>query len=118
MDNLAKKQTINQEVKAEPKRKKQLIQKRLFTPGEKILFLLFALTICFMGAKIISTQAALYEVSKDIQDVEAQIQEQSKINHDLEVQVSEESTYEKIGERARELGLELSERNIKVVQPE
>lgn len=118
MSNLARKQQIRHEEKTLSKSKKQQIKKRLFTPGEKVLFLLFALMICFSGAKMVSTQAALYEVNKDIQDVEQQIKEQKKINHDLEAQVSEESTYERIWKRAKELGLNLSEQNIKVVQPQ
>lgn len=118
MSNLARKQIIKHEEKTVSKQPKQQIKKRLFTPGEKVLFLLFALMICFTGAKIVSTQAALYEVNRDIQDVEQQIKEQKKTNHDLKAQVSEESTYEKIWKRARELGLDLSEQNIKVVQPQ
>ncbi|KAB7707966.1 cell division protein FtsL [Bacillus aerolatus] len=117
MTNLAKKQPFIHETKPVPKQKEQQIKKRLFTPGEKVLFLLFALMICFTGAKVVSTQAALYEINKDIQDVETQIKEQKKTNHDLKVQVSEESTYEKIWKRAKELGLDLSEQNVKVVQP-
>ncbi|GLY10580.1 cell division protein FtsL [Pseudobacillus badius] len=118
MSNLARKQQIRHEEKTAAKQKKQQIEKRLFTPGEKLLFLLFALMICFVGAKIVSTQAALYEINKDIQDVEKEIKDQKKVNHDLEAQVSEESTYERIWKRAKELGLDLSEQNIKVVQPQ
>ncbi|OMP68516.1 cell division protein FtsL [Domibacillus epiphyticus] len=93
------------------------ITKQFFTPGEKVLFLVFVLTVCFMSAKLISTQAAIYETNKQIQDMEAKIQEQEKINHDLEIQISEESTYEKIWERAKAMGLDLSDQNIKVVEP-
>lgn len=118
MDNLAKKQLFTQEAQPAPQQKKQPVKKRLFTPGEKVLFLLFALMICFLGAKVVSTQAALYEINKEIQDVDGQIKEQKKTNHDLETQVSEESTYEKIWKRAKELGLDLSEQNVKGVQPQ
>ncbi|KMY53532.1 hypothetical protein AC623_05640 [Bacillus sp. FJAT-27231] len=118
MSNLARKQQVNHEERKLFKRKKQQVTKRLFTPGEKVLFLLFAVMICFLGAKVVSTQAALYEVNKDIQDVEQQIKDQKKVNHDLKAQVSEESTYERIWKRAKELGLNLSEQNIKVVQPQ
>lgn len=91
--------------------------KPFFTPGEKVLFLIFIVTVCFMCAKLISTQAAIYETNKQIQDVESKIQEQEKVNHDLQMQVSEESTYEKIWERAKAMGLDLSDQNIKVVEP-
>lgn len=118
MSNLAKTQPLMPEAERLSPPKKQKLKKRWFTPGEKVLFLVFSLMICFMGAKIISTEAAIYETNKQIQDVEAQIKDQEKVNHDLKVQVSEESTYEKIWKRAKELGLNLSEQNVKVVQPQ
>ncbi|WP_050181534.1 cell division protein FtsL [Domibacillus robiginosus] len=114
MNNTARKHVVEQPKKASVKQRK--INRSFFTPGEKVLFLVFVLTVCFMSAKLISTQAAIYETNKQIQDVEAKIQEQQKVNHDLDVQISEESTYEKIWERAKAMGLDLS-KNIKVVEP-
>ena len=43
-------------------------------------------------------------------------QEQQKVNSDLEVQVSELSTYERIWEKAKQLGLTLNEDNVKGVE--
>ncbi|MEM1503226.1 cell division protein FtsL [Domibacillus sp. 8LH] len=114
MNNTARKPIVEQPKKASVKQRK--ISRSFFTPGEKVLFLVFVLTVCFMSAKLISTQAAIYETNKQIQDIEVKIQEQEKVNHDLEVQISEESTYEKIWERAKAMGLDLS-KNIKVVEP-
>ncbi|MGM7635937.1 cell division protein FtsL [Bacillus sp. Hm123] len=118
MNNLAKKQVVHSSKQATINRGEQRQKRFLFTPGEKILFLLFALTICFMGAQIISTQTAVYEVNTEIQQIENKVKEQQRVNNDLKVQVSEESTYEKIWKRAKELGLNLSEQNVKVVQPQ
>ncbi|WP_046175137.1 cell division protein FtsL [Domibacillus indicus] len=115
MNNTAQKPVVDQPRTAPAKPRKVI--KQFFTPGEKVLFLVFVLTVCFMCAKLISTQAAIYETNKQIQDMNAKIQEQEKVNHDLEVQISEESTYEKIWERAKARGLDLSEQNIKVVEP-
>lgn len=39
-----------------------------------------------------------------------------KANNDLKLQVSELSTYERILEKAKELGLNLKEKNVKVVE--
>ncbi|WP_338753896.1 cell division protein FtsL [Bacillus sp. FJAT-52991] len=117
MNNLARKQAVRSNKEVTVDRNEQSEKRFWFTPGEKILFLVFALIICFMSAQIVSTQAAVYEVNKDIQKIEKDIKEQQRANHDLEVQVSEESTYEKIWKRAKELGLDLSEQNVKVVQP-
>ncbi|WP_203362221.1 cell division protein FtsL [Bacillus sp. REN10] len=117
MNNLARKQSVRPNKQATVERHEQAKKRFWFTPGEKMLFLLFTLIICFMGAKVISTQTAVYEVNKEIQDIEKEIRKQQSVNHDLEVQVSEESTYERIWKRAKELGLNLSEQNVKVVQP-
>jgi len=114
MNNTARKPVVDQPRKAVVKQRK--ISRSFFTPGEKVLFLVFVLSVCFMCAKLISTQAAIYETNKQIQDVEVKIQEQKKVNHDLDVQISEESTYEKIWARAKAMGLDLSQ-NIKVVEP-
>ncbi|PAQ12629.1 cell division protein FtsL [Bacillaceae bacterium SAOS 7] len=118
MNNLAKKQAVYSNEKATVNRNEQPQKRFWFTPGEKILFLLFALIICFMGAQVISTQTAVYEVNTEIHQIEKNIKEQQRVNNDLKVQVSEESTYEKIWKRAKELGLNLSEQNVKVVQPQ
>ncbi|MCP3761904.1 cell division protein FtsL [Domibacillus sp. A3M-37] len=115
MNNTAKQPVVNQPKTAPVKQRK--VSRQFFTPGEKVLFLVVVLTVCFMCAKLISTQAAIYETNKQIQDMDVKIQEQEKVNHDLEVQISEESTYEKIWERAKAMGLDLSDQNIKVVEP-
>ncbi|HZG72974.1 MAG TPA: cell division protein FtsL [Chondromyces sp.] len=119
MSQLARKQQLPLERQPAPLKKTEANkQKRQwFTPGEKLLFVVFAVVVCFMGAKIISTEAAVYETNKQIQDVENKLASQKKINHDLQLRISEESTYEKIWKRAKELGLNLNEQNIKVVQP-
>lgn len=115
MNSTAKKPLIQEPKKAVIKQQK--VSKQFFTPGEKVMFLVFVLMVCFMSAKLISTQAAIYETNKQIQDTEKKIYEQQKVNRDLEAQISEESTYEKIWERAKAMGLDLSEKNIKVVEP-
>ncbi|CAM3696092.1 cell division protein FtsL [Mesobacillus zeae] len=86
------------------------------TPGEKILALVFGIMVCFGAAFIVSKQAAIYEVNKDIQLAESTIDEQKKVNIDLGNQVDELSRYERIWEKAKELGLTLNENNVKVVQ--
>ncbi|WML49346.1 hypothetical protein RCG23_04745 [Neobacillus sp. PS3-34] len=48
---------------------------------------------------MISNQAKIYSVNKDIQDIQVSMKEQEKVNSDLKDQVSELSTYERIWER-------------------
>ena len=54
--------------------------------------MVFAGFVCFGAVQLISNQANIYQVNKDIQVVQATINEQIKVNSDLEVQVSELST--------------------------
>ncbi|WP_442599403.1 cell division protein FtsL [Neobacillus sp. D3-1R] len=120
MSNLARK--IQKEYQYEPQRKTsqglkpKKDKQSWLTPGEKILGVFFGAIVCFGAVQMVSAQASIYEVNKDIQTIETNINEQKKVNNDLKMQVSELSTYERIWEKARELGLKLNENNVKVVQ--
>ncbi|MBP2240028.1 cell division protein FtsL [Cytobacillus eiseniae] len=121
MGNLARK--LQQEERHEQQRKYQIktptkSKKRSpwLSPGEKILGIIFTGIVCFGAIHIVSNQAAIYGMNKDIQDTEKSIQEQQKVIGDLEMQVGELSTYERIWAKAKELGLKLNENNVKVVQ--
>jgi cell division protein FtsL len=98
------------------KQKKSHDRKSWLTPGEKLIGLVFAGMVCLGSVQMISNQAKIYKVNKDMQEVEASIKDQQKVNNDLKVQVSELSTYERIWDKAKKMGLELNENNVKVVQ--
>jgi cell division protein FtsL len=121
LSNLARKyeqqkvEKTNQSVQANPKRLSEE-RRSVITPGEKILVAIFAAVFCFLAVQIVTTQAAIYDVNKDVQHVESTIEKQEKANNDLKLQVSELSTYERILEKAKELGLNLKEKNVKVVE--
>ncbi|MEI2663988.1 cell division protein FtsL [Rossellomorea sp. LJF3] len=104
-----------QSVQAKPKRLNEE-RRSVVTPGEKILVAIFAMVFCILAVQIVSTQAAIYDVNKEVQHVETTIEKQEKANTDLKLQVSELSTYERILEKAKELGLNLKEKNVKVVE--
>lgn len=120
MGNLARK--YQQEQQYEQQRhtvkvpQKVKVKNPWLSPGEKILGLVFTGIVCFGAVHIVSNQAAIYEINKEIQDTKVSIQEQTKVNGDLEMQISELSTYERIWEKAKELGLKLNENNVKAVQ--
>lgn len=119
MSNLARKYQQQQQQQVEQTVQKMIqekISKSWLTPGEKIIGVAFAGLLCFGAVHLISNQAKIYEVNKDIQVVQAQVKEQQKVNGDLQVQVSELSTYERIWEKAKKMGLVLDENNVKVVQ--
>jgi cell division protein FtsL len=91
-------------------------KKHWLTPGEKIIGVVFTGLVCFGAVHLISNQAEIYQVNKEIQEVQTSVNELEKINSDLQVQVSELSTYERILEKATQMGLVKNENNVKVVQ--
>ncbi|MGE7760761.1 cell division protein FtsL [Peribacillus sp. NPDC097895] len=93
-----------------------VIRKAKISIGEVFLLCALAIMVAFMGVKIVSNQAAIYETNKEIQQVEKSIDEQSKVNDDLKVQVAELSTYERIWKKAAALGFKLNKNNVKGVQ--
>lgn len=117
MSNLARKYQDQEQVEQTVQQKRKVNTRRYWlTPGEKIMGLAFAGLVCFGSIHIISNQAQIYKVNKDIQEVQTAIKEQQKTNSDLQVQVSELSTYERIWAKAKKMGLKLNENNVKVVQ--
>jgi cell division protein FtsL len=97
-------------------KQKKAVKKSWLTPGEKFLSLAFAGLVCLGAVQMISNQAKIYKVNEDIQKVEDSIQNQTKVNADLKVQVSKLSNYSRISDKAKKMGLELNENNVKVVQ--
>ena len=90
-------------------------KKHWLTPGEKVIGIVFTGLVCFGAVHLISNQAEIYQVNKEIQEVQTSVNELEKINSDLQVQVSELSTYERILEKATQMGLVKNENNVKVV---
>ncbi|QHJ70881.1 cell division protein FtsL [Planococcus halotolerans] len=94
----------------QPVRKKGLI-----TKGEKVLYLSFLAVFVLCALLVLQNQATIQATTHEIQTIENDISEIQKQNTDLTVQVSELSTYERVWAKAKELGLKLDERNVKVV---
>jgi len=117
MSNLARKFLQQQQVEGTVQEQNIVkTKKHWLTPGEKIIGIVFTGVICFGAVQLISNQAEIYQVNKGIQEIQTSIKEQEKVNKDLEVQVSELSRYERIWEKAKQMGLVLNENNVKVVQ--
>ena len=64
---------------------------------------------------LIQREGQLNDVNREVQSISQQIEQTTKQNTELSVQVKEQSTYDIIWERAKELGLNLNEKNVKVV---
>ncbi len=115
MSNLARKigqQQVDQIIQEEKPLK---IKKSWLTPGEKIIGVAFAGMVCFGAVHLISNQAKIFEINKEIQTVETKVNEQQKVNNDLHDQVKDLSQYERIYKEAKKMGLELNNKNVKVV---
>lgn len=120
MSNLARKQPYvepqrqqNTQTRPQPQ---PIHTRKSITLGEKMLGILLIAFVAIMAVKIISTQAAIYKVNRDIQDKQSSIGSQIKANNDLQTQVSDLSQYDRIKKKAEKLGLKLNENNVKVVE--
>lgn len=116
MANLAKQLRQEQQQTQTVTAPKKMKQRGWLSPGEKILGITFGALICFGSVHIISNQSSIYELNKEIQDKKVVIQTNEKSISDLHIQVSELSQYDRIKEKAKELGLTLNDQNVKVVQ--
>ncbi|WP_059170047.1 cell division protein FtsL [Bacillus sp. FJAT-27445] len=118
MSSLARKlqeqQTQHTQPAIQPERRKAL--RHRVTPGEKLIWAIFAALLFFGAVQIVSAQSEIYKVNKDIQEMKVSINEHERANGDLKAQVKELSNYDRIMAKARELGLKLNEHNVKVVQ--
>jgi len=86
------------------------------TLWEKFLAMLLIAFVAIMAVQIISAQAQIYEVNKNIEDVKSAIHEKQKINGDLESQVKELQSPERVMKIAKNSGLDLNENNVRVVE--
>jgi cell division protein FtsL len=107
------------EKQSEQQKQVQKVRKKKkfrFSIGEKVLYAGFFVGVMFGSIQIVSNHASLYGVNSDIQALESKISSQERANNELKLQVVELSTYERIWAKAKELGLDLNENNVKVVR--
>lgn len=101
-----------------PKKQKKVNRSPLITGKEKVLYITFVIAVALVAVSILHTRGQIQTTTIEIQKLESEIQGITKENVELKVQVSELSTYERIWEKAKELGLTLNEKNVKVVPGE
>lgn len=118
MSNLAHKIQQQQKQPIQQRHKKRIVVKRepRISLAERCLALLFVGFVIWGGIEIVANNARIYSVNVETQKLESSIKEQQKLNDDLYVQVQELSSYERIWTMAQQLGLQLNENNVKVVQ--
>jgi cell division protein FtsL len=86
------------------------------TPLEKILYLMFIFACCFIGTKIVKTQATIFDTNYQIQQMNKDISLQKEQNQELKMKIDELSTYDRIWGKAKELGLKLDNKNVKLTE--
>ena len=84
----------------------------------KIAFLASIVVVAIMAVMVLHKQGEIQTATIDIQKAESSISEISRQNADYKVQISEKSTFERIMAIAKERGLTLDEKNVKVVPGE
>ena len=106
----------NSKYRKYPKKQPQVRPSRkVFSKGEKFLFVLFSAILVLFSTMILHTQVQINETNREAQLIGKDISETAKKNMELSIQVKEKSTYDVVWERAKELGLNLNENNVKVV---
>lgn len=89
--------------------------RKFFSAGEKVLFLLFSTILVVFTSLIIHTEGQLNDINREVQKIGTEIDVTKKQNTELSIQVREKSTYEVVWEKAKALGLNLNDSNVKVV---
>ena len=90
-------------------------KRRWFSLGEKILLVAFTAILVLFASMILHTESNLNSLNREVQVLGSEITEMKKQNTELSNHVKEKSTYEVVWEKAKELGLNLNENNVKVV---
>jgi len=117
MSNLARKWQYTEEKQKQVQKKTVTVKKtKRFTKGEKLFYLLFACFLCYFSSVIITNQASIYDVNKQIQILESEIGEQEKVVQDLKSQVDDLSRYGRLLDAAKKQGLGINTENVKVVK--
>lgn len=104
----------------QPSQKSKIVRKKSYgiSGREKVLILSLAIIIVGLAVSSLKIQSDIHTTNMEIKTLENEVTQISNENVDLKVQVGELSTYERIWEKAQELGLTLNEKNVKVVPNE
>ncbi|HWL27173.1 MAG TPA: cell division protein FtsL [Ureibacillus sp.] len=109
---------VEQPIVTQPKPTIKQAKRKQITAKEKVLYLAFVIVVSLLAVTILHKQSSIQQSTIEIQKIQSQITEISKQNVDLKVKVAELSTYDRIMEKAKSLGLTLNEKNVKVVPGE
>ncbi|MCZ2257116.1 cell division protein FtsL [Sporosarcina sp. G11-34] len=108
---------IREQVIPEQPKKQAKIRKskKWVTTGEKFLYVLLTSILVLFASTILHTGSELNDLNREVSALSSKLDETAKKNIELTVQMKSESTHEKVWEKAKKLGLNLNENNVKVV---
>lgn len=85
-------------------------------PIEFINVLLVISAVVFLGIQVMSNYSSIYENNKKLQEKESLVSDVKRENKELTAEVDELNKFERIMEKAKAMGLQLDEDNVKVIQ--
>lgn len=91
------------------------MRKKGLTKGEKILYTLAGLCICFTFVLKIFCGAGIGHLSMSVEQLKYDINVQEKTNESLNMKVSELTSFDKIKKVVEEMGLAYNNENILIV---
>lgn len=83
------------------------------TRFEKLLYGMFVAFLVYACIALISNKADMYQVNADFSKLQRSIEQQKKTNADLKAEVEQLSRYDRIAKKAKEMGLDVNENNVK-----
>lgn len=102
---------------SQPATETQVLPKKGITKGEKVLWILGILTVFVLCITIVSKEAALYNQSKQISELQTKIDQTSSVNTGLSTQIAQLNAPQRIIQYAEtKLGMSLNVKNVKVVK--
>ena len=105
-----------QVIPEQPKKQAKIKKSRKWvTTGEKFLYVLLTSILVLFASTILHTGSELNDMNREVSALSSKLDETAKKNIELSVQMKSESTHEKVWEKAKKLGLNLNENNVKVV---
>ncbi|WP_379967026.1 cell division protein FtsL [Ectobacillus sp. sgz5001026] len=95
----------------------QPVHKAKVTLIEKILYTAFIVFLLYAAVVIIGNKAQMFQSNAKTVDLRNDIEKQKKVNNDLKADVEKLSSYDRIAEKAKSMGLSINENNVKSLRP-
>lgn len=95
----------------------QPVRKAKVTLIEKILYTAFIVFLLYAAVVIVGNKAQMFQTNAKTVDLRNDIEKQKKVNNDLKADVEKLSSYDRIAEKAKSMGLSINENNVKSLRP-